>query len=80
MKLSDLLSAPFLRDVKFWFASFNVIVIFSQRWGFNFTTEEIAAVNLLIAVAFGVATPSAQYVQMRIAARHLKQAQALKAE
>jgi hypothetical protein len=75
MRISDITSAPFLRDAKFYFAVFNTVVIFSQRWGFQFTSEEIAAVNLLIAVAFGVASPSAQWVQMRIAQRHLRQAQ-----
>jgi hypothetical protein len=41
----------------------------------DITSAPFAAVNLLIAVAFGVASPSAQWVQMRIAQRHLRQAQ-----
>lgn len=75
MRISDIFTAPFWTDAKFYFALFNVFVIFSQRFGLYLTTEEIASVNLLIAVAFGIAPPSAQYVQMRIAARHLKQEQ-----
>jgi hypothetical protein len=73
MRFSDILSAPFWSDAKFYFALFAAFVIFAQRFGLVLTTEEIAAVNLLIAVAFGIGSPSAQYVQMRIAARHLRQ-------
>jgi hypothetical protein len=76
MKLSDILSAPLWTDAKFYFALFNMFVIFAPRWGLVLTSEEIASVNLLIAVAFGVGRPSAEWVQMRIAARHLRQAQA----
>jgi hypothetical protein len=72
MKLSDITSAPFLRDAKFYFAAFNVFVIFAQRWGLVLTTQEIASVNLLIAVAFGVASPSVQWIQTRALNRRIK--------
>jgi hypothetical protein len=72
MRISDITSAPFLRDAKFYFAVFNTVVIFSQRWGFQFTSEEIAAVNLLIAVAFGVASPSVQWITTRALNRRIK--------
>jgi hypothetical protein len=75
MKFKDIFELPVWGDAKFYFAAFNVFVIFAQRFGLVLTTEEIASVNLLIAVAFGVASPSAQYIQMRIAARHLRQEQ-----
>lgn len=72
MRLSDITSAPFLRDAKFYFALFNTVVIFSQRFGFQFTSEEIAAINLLIAVVFGVASPSVQWIQTRALNRRIK--------
>jgi hypothetical protein len=75
MRISDIINLPALRDAKTYFALFNVIVIFGPRWGLVLSMEEIASINLFIAIVFGVASPSAQWVQMRIAQRHLRQAQ-----
>lgn len=63
MKLSDILGAPFLRDAKFYFAVFNAVVIFAQRFGVVLTAQEIASVNLVLAVIFGIAPPTIQYVR-----------------
>lgn len=63
MNLSDLSGLPFLRDAKFWFALFNVLVIFAQRFGVTLTAQEIASVNLVIAVIFGISPPTIQYMR-----------------
>jgi uncharacterized membrane protein YhaH (DUF805 family) len=72
MKLSDILSAPFWSDAKFYFALFAAFVIFAQRFGLVLTAQEIASVNLVIAVAFGIAPPSVQWMQTRALNRRIK--------
>lgn len=63
--LANIAGAPFLSDAKFYFSVFNALVIFSQRLNFNFNVQEIAAVNLLIAVIFGVAAPTVQFMRVK---------------
>jgi hypothetical protein len=63
--LGIVFSAPFWTDIKFYFALINAIAVFAPRFGITLTSQELGALNLVLMGAFGVATPTINYVQMK---------------
>jgi hypothetical protein len=63
--LGIVFGAPFWKDVKFYFAVINAIAVFAPRFGLQLTLQELGAINLVIAVAFGVTPPTIQYMQLK---------------
>lgn len=61
--LGAVFGAPFLKDAKFYFAVWNVFVVFSWRAGVSLTAQEIGIVNMLIATVFGISPPTFTYFQ-----------------
>jgi hypothetical protein len=70
---------PFLTRVRFYLALLTVLVAFGPRFGATLNTDEIAALQVLILVAFGMETDvrqSAQNVQAYFIYRAQTKAQA----